>query len=277
MNTIQMYIIDTLSNMHVGSGEVNYGVIDNLIQRDPLTHLPNINASGLKGALREAFKGESFVGDLFGSEPKVKDEAKKAGNARFFEANLLSLPVRSDKVPYLMATSIDIIQGVKRNMEVFQCEGGEGIISEIDQFLNEIKGKDLPLVFDSGLQEAYVEELTLRAHYTEINVPGSIFKLLGRPLVILSHEQLFTLCDDNHLPVLARNNLEDGRSTNLWYEQVLPRYTRLYFMFMEGKSDSDNVTNFRKKLLSEVFQIGANASIGYGFCKIKDIMTPQNQ
>lgn len=48
-------------------------------------------------------------------------------------------------------------------------------------------------------------------------------------------------------------------------------------MFMEGKSDSDNVTNSRKKLLSEVFQIGANASIGYGFCKIKDIMTPQNQ
>ncbi|MFR3330306.1 MAG: type III-B CRISPR module RAMP protein Cmr4 [Odoribacter splanchnicus] len=277
MNTVKMYIIDTLSNMHVGSGEVNYGVIDNLIQRDPVTHLPNINASGLKGALREAFKGESFVGDLFGSEPKAKDDAKKAGNARFFEANLLSLPVRSDKVPYLMATSIDIIQALKRNMEVFQCQGGKEIISEIDQFLNGINKKNLPLVFDQSLQGAYVEELTVRAHYDNINIPASIFNLLGKPLVILSHEQLFTLCDDNHLPVLARNNLEDGRSTNLWYEQVLPRYTRLYFMFMEGKSDAKNVTNFHEKLLSEVFQIGANASIGYGFCKIKDIITPKNK
>ena len=39
--TTRMYVINTLSNMHVGSGEVNYGVIDNLIQRDSVTNLPN--------------------------------------------------------------------------------------------------------------------------------------------------------------------------------------------------------------------------------------------
>ena len=50
--TTRMYVINTLSNMHVGSGEVNYGVIDNLIQRDSVTNLPNINYSGLKGAIR---------------------------------------------------------------------------------------------------------------------------------------------------------------------------------------------------------------------------------
>ena len=37
--TTRMYVINTLSNMHVGSGEVNYGVIDNLIQRDSVTNL----------------------------------------------------------------------------------------------------------------------------------------------------------------------------------------------------------------------------------------------
>jgi len=65
--TTRMYVINTLSNMHVGSGEVNYGVIDNLIQRDSVTNLPNINSSGLKGAIREYFK-ENYSAVL----PKTK-------------------------------------------------------------------------------------------------------------------------------------------------------------------------------------------------------------
>ena len=59
-----MYVINTLSNMHVGSGEVNYGVIDNLIQRDSVTNLHNINSSGLNAAIREYFKeNENLVRD----------------------------------------------------------------------------------------------------------------------------------------------------------------------------------------------------------------------
>lgn len=102
--TTRMYVINTLSNMHVGSGEVNYGVIDNLIQRDSVTNLPNINSSGLKGAIREYFKeNENLVRELFGSAPK--DEKTLPGKVRFFEANLLSMPVRSDKVPFLMVSA----------------------------------------------------------------------------------------------------------------------------------------------------------------------------
>lgn len=66
--TTRMYVINTLSNMHVGSGEVNYGVIDNLIQRDSVTNLPNINSSGLKGAIREYFKENENLAVL----PKTK-------------------------------------------------------------------------------------------------------------------------------------------------------------------------------------------------------------
>ncbi|MFR6202929.1 MAG: type III-B CRISPR module RAMP protein Cmr4 [Bacteroides fragilis] len=116
--TTRMYVINTLSNMHVGSGEVNYGVIDNLIQRDSVTNLPNINSSGLKGAIREYFKeNENLVRELFGSAPK--DEKTLPGKVRFFEANLLSMPVRSDKVPFLMATSDEVLQELITKMKFF--------------------------------------------------------------------------------------------------------------------------------------------------------------
>ncbi|MDE5759515.1 MAG: hypothetical protein K2I11_00795, partial [Bacteroides sp.] len=74
----KMYVITTMSNLHVGSGEYNMGVIDNLVQRDVLNNYPNINSSSLKGALREYFESgvpaevltsdrKSFVKEVFGS------------------------------------------------------------------------------------------------------------------------------------------------------------------------------------------------------------------
>ncbi len=51
----ELYTIETLSNLHVGAGDINFGVIDNQVQRDSVTNLPNINSSSLKGAFREHF------------------------------------------------------------------------------------------------------------------------------------------------------------------------------------------------------------------------------
>jgi CRISPR-associated protein Cmr4 len=51
----ELYKITTLSNLHVGSGEINFDVIDNQVQRDAISNLPNINSSSLKGAFSENF------------------------------------------------------------------------------------------------------------------------------------------------------------------------------------------------------------------------------
>ena len=71
-----LYVITTMSNMHVGSGEYNTGVIDNLVQRDVINEYPNINSSSLKGAIREYFDScddieqkDDFVKTVFGSSP----------------------------------------------------------------------------------------------------------------------------------------------------------------------------------------------------------------
>lgn len=32
------YFIQCITNMHVGSGDANYGIVDKLVQRDPVTN-----------------------------------------------------------------------------------------------------------------------------------------------------------------------------------------------------------------------------------------------
>ena len=69
------------------------------------------------------------------------------------------------------------------------------------------------------------------------------------------------LCNDDNLPIIARNCLENGESTNLWYEQVLPAQSVLATIIQtNGKDDL-------KELENAIVQIGANATIGYGYCK----------
>lgn len=69
------------------------------------------------------------------------------------------------------------------------------------------------------------------------------------------------LCSDDSLPIIARNCLENGESVNLWYEQVLPSKSLLGVVIQtENETDLD-------ALNGKVVQIGANATIGYGYCK----------
>jgi CRISPR-associated protein Cmr4 len=77
--------------------------------------------------------------------------------------------------------------------------------------------------------------------------------------------------DDYNLPVIARNHLEDGTSTNLWYEQILPRETKLFFTVVYNDENLFKV--FEEAIIAHPVQIGANASVGYGFCKIEEIHT----
>ena len=230
----KLFKIEALSNLHVGSGEINYGLIDNLIQRDPITELPNINSSSLKGALREYFthlqktddnNKKWTVNQIFGSAPKADDSQRKQGSVRFFEAELVAIPVRDDNEPFILKTSDRIIANLKEKIIQF------GICTKAD------------------LSEDFLIEK------------------FGSPIK-LEHKEFKNLCKDEELPVISRNNLENGQSTNLWYEQVLPKKSLLCFIVM-GEGDSFDA--FSEKLDNAHVQIGANATIGYGYCLITKI------
>lgn len=274
--TVKMYIINTFSHMHVGSGEINFGLVDRLIQKDPVTTLPVIHASGLKGGIRERFKKEDFVEYIFGNDPK---DLKKniAGNIRFFDANLLSMPVRCNKVPYLMATSVHIIRDFIRKIDFFGYALNDADRQVFDRLAQQMekrfKSNTAPAVFDSNLKNALIEDLSATTECVPFEGIEKIKKLFGEPLVILPDRSFASLCDDEHLPIIARNNLNDGQSANLWYEQVLPRYSRLYFPIIHAcpEQQSELIKKFEKQLTGNYLQLGANASIGYGFCNIQEL------
>lgn len=262
-----IYQIEAISNLHAGSGEANEGVIDNLVQRDSVTGLPIVNASSLKGALREHFKGQDtrLIEYVFGSE--VNDKQKhQAGAYRFFDARLLAIPVRSDKVPYLMATSSLVLRDYLRDRMLF----GLPVAENLQQWVQQTP--DVAWVDNARYKDARIEDLEGQATYNKSLDGLSGFIGSGNDIgsVLLPDSDFKMLCDNGHLPVFARNYLNDGQSENLWYEQVLPRFSRLYFTVLVPDEDT-YFSQFNAHIIRSLVQIGANATVGYGYCRLTDI------
>ena len=120
MTKTTFFTITTLSNLHVGSGDQNFGVVDNLVQRDPITEIPMINSSSLKGAIRDHFdpKGENSkkIKIIFGHSDK--DEAN-AGEVKFMHANMLAMPVRSNTQMFFLATTPQILEDFIKSYKIF--------------------------------------------------------------------------------------------------------------------------------------------------------------
>lgn len=265
----KFFLIENLTPMHVGSGEANFGIVDNLVQRDVLTDYPTIHASSLKGALKEFFKEgigvekTGFIKYIFGEEGK---EQTYPGNVRFFESYLLALPLRAQKVPYVMALSKNSLMqlvGMMKNMK-----------KEYRKLIDFVQDLDETKTYANIDTE--VEDCNIEAN-TNMQV---LQELLEEEHIAILPEELFKEYL-KELPVIARNQLENGVSKNLFYEEVVPRKSRFFTLFsfptiLNGYDEKD-IANYTKEFLDTITQtellphIGANASIGYGVCRFKEI------
>lgn len=232
MNAI-VYEMKCLTNLHAGSGEANYSIIDNEVQRDPVTGYPTIFSSGIKGAIREYCKrhglSESCAEyiDMFGSEQGDVQNEKKAGTKpgylKFTQAHLYAFPKRAEAgdAAYQMTTT--------KTAE-----------NELADFLSIIGAQK-----DEKLCEA-----------------NSIGEDEFRKLM-------------NHLPVTARNQLNHGKSENLWYEEIVPHETVFWFAVLyDGGAKTDVLSAFDQNLLKDgkaIIQFGADASIGDGICLVSKL------
>lgn len=237
-----VFLITAKTNLHVGNesgGE--FSIIDKAIQRDPLTGLPCINSSSLKGAIKEYCVHVAQlpnVKDIFGSDVdkdgKVKPDTQK-GSAIFFDAKLLYLPQQDDKKLFHYVTTEEIVSMMNSRVNLF----AEGF---------------------------------------NYSVPPSI---ADRTVERLGEDDMVSRCHDDNLPIIARNVLENGESKNLWYEQVLPAETVLYTIIREefirenGEIKKDDET-LMKALDGKIVQIGAGATTGYGYCKFECIYSKED-
>lgn len=275
-NTTDLYVLTTLSNLHVGRGDSNYGIVDNEVQRDPTTNYPAIFASSLKGALREAFRKndsipDSDVIDIFGS--KVDEQEKlHPGSHIFYQGHLLSLPVRGEAHPFYHGVSPTLLSDLQELLET--------LLPQKDTLINRVTAARTEAGKVSTVQgpgnEAIDEFMATRMSndLDETFARLAESRLLPRPFALLPDKQFGQVVD--RLPVIARNQLKKGISKNLFYEEVVPRQSRFYF-FVERPQGDDTLHEFLtdKNMLNNRLQLGANATVGYGVCRVKRVASTQ--
>lgn len=243
-----IWIIQTETNLHVGNENTSsVGLIDKTIQRDVLTQIPCINASSLKGAMNEYATYELKMSPaeriaVFGVDKQKNMEDTMKGRCIFFDAQLLLLPVQDDNNLYRLVTSDEQIK------------------------------KFLSLTESMGINYNYNEFLDALC-----NIDKHFAKTQNH---ILKHKEFKELCEDDELPIIARNCL-DGKG-NLWYEQALPSKAIFGTILVseekaniitktankqEGDSTEIKLPETISKFNNKIIQIGANATIGYGFCR----------
>jgi len=265
-----LYTITTLTNLHAGSGDANFGIIDNQVQRDSITNFPNINSSSLKGAFREhftQFDANGMINYIFGPE-NTSDESHQTGAYSFFEAQLLTRPVRSNVKSHFNVTSKSIIKNLLQTIEDFKIDFDDEIKKELEKLLIIDVKKGSPVIFET-INDAYLEDVKAISNKLDIS---KLKEFLGDDLALFDDIELAEL----DLPVVARNALEDGISQNLWYEEFVPKKTKFFFCIgkptnKDAKDNEQKIEGFERRFDNEeIIQIGANKSIGYGFCKIKE-------
>lgn len=283
-----LFTITAQTNLHPGSGDANYGIIDKLVQRDPLTDLPVIHASSLKGAiLQHFFKQDEiivtneYIDKVFGgqnSESKrrgrTRRDGSKTGEFIFMQANLLSVPVRSNVRAFFRVSGSGVLSELRQHLlDVLYLREDDSLAKILATAAEESKDKAIVLE-QSCVGNHHLEDLK-NVNCTLSQATEGLDKLKellgGNNVIIVPDNQLRHLTDNHHLPVIARNHLENGQSTNLWYEQVLPRQTR--FAFTVLRPDTLTLaTDFDNRLTAQgLVQIGANATVGYGYCEIKPV------
>lgn len=111
---INVYKITCLTNMHVGSGDINYSIVDNEVMKDEILKTPIIPSSGIKGCLSSFCRKSNVLtkdenDKIFGKAQDSEDSNR--GHVKFMNAELFARPMRLTCVEgsFKLVTSLDLI------------------------------------------------------------------------------------------------------------------------------------------------------------------------
>jgi len=273
-----LYLIETLTNTNVGSGDANFGIVDNLIQKDPVTFLPVFHSSSIKGAIKEymeQYKDSELSGNDINNIFGEKED--NPGKVKFYEARLLTRPLRSTKKVYHNCTSPLAILDYLDALETF-CGNKE--VRGLKSFIQGLSFKEKIFLTFGNETDLEIEDYGDKEHEAVpigVTEKELIRKYIGAGNLAIFKDEIFSEICEQSLPVIARNQIgDDGTSKNLFYEEVLPRRSRLWFMLGTNEKEEIN-PEFEKILTSDLIQFGANASIGYGVTKMSLVVESKIQ
>ena len=263
-------IVET--SLHAGSGS-DLGIVDLPIQREKHTNYPKVEASGIKGAIREVLSTQPNLVQL-GLDLNITsvedDKYKKAidlafgpeqgdlhaGALGFTDARLLLFPVKSVKGVFAWVTCPVVLERFKHDLSI--CEPSivlDGSLPGKNQVSN---GCDLIINDNKIVLEEYTFEIektgdcqTLANWIGENILPSDEVynywrEKIKSSLVVLSDDDFrdfVTLSTE----VIARIKINQKTGTvekgALWYEEYLPADSILYSLALTSPIFQENNAN----------------------------------
>ncbi len=294
------------SPIHAGAG-TSLSTIDLPIQRERHTNWPHIQATGVKGALRELVRLESSKNNIrtskkLGDTPIDDEKLKKneheveemifgtdnytyggsdggkpsPGALSVSDAKLFAFPMRSNVFPFVWVTSPSILKRFFQDLS-YVGKKLESSFSIKDEGYQIIKGENLPS--EIILEEAVVKQDSTTTTVTNKNEIDEIiyyFSAINR--LILISDEMFDYCVScTEIQTQIAINHETGTAATgaLRYQELLPADTVLYSVITflrDGGLDNilklDGIKNYIKGSLDDKYlQIGGDITLGRGICK----------
>ena len=256
--------------LHAGSGS-DLGIIDLPIQREKHTDYPKIEASGLKGSIREIFDAQASKKEIelvFG--PEQGD--LHAGALGFTDARLLLFPVKSVKGVFAWVTCPAVLERFKQDLSICQpsirfvdAMPNADTVPNENQLLVKNEDNDKKIVLEEYTFPVTPDEkCDAVAQWIAENVLptdtsyGYWRDKMKQDLVVLSNDDFrdFVMLSTE---VIARTRIDSTtgtvKGTALWYEEYLPTDSILYslalttplFLKIQGKDDDEKREDEKKK------------------------------
>lgn len=308
-----MLFLNVVTPLHNGSGE-GLGVVDNPILRERATQFPIIQASSIKGVLRDAYeeKNSLDVVSLFGPAPSKGQE--NAGAISFGDGQILAFPVRSVKGCFAWVTSPlvlwrfyekicmvkleNIFPKLSKNIkEIYsnpnkakicpsgkdelcmQYSPGSGLSNQVQKIFLE----EFPIVCEESTKLQEIAEDIIEKVYD--NNDNFLKNEFTKKLVLLD-EDTFRYFITNATEIVPNIRIGNNGTTeegSLRYTEYLPSesimYSTLIFDKTRKKDSLLNATDVMKEFemnLPLFLQIGGNETTGKGIVKIS-LSTPSGK
>jgi CRISPR-associated protein Cmr4 len=292
----KVMFIYTETSLHAGSG-TSLGVIDLPIQREKYTDYPVLQASGIKGAVRDWFETSETnerekIDLIFG--PEFTGGEAYAGAATFTDGRLLLFPVRSLKGVFAYATSCLALNRLKRDLGIAKIPVSWTVPPEppSNQLLgiqgSSLKDDNAVVLEEYKFDFAENNDVKIIAKWLSDNAfsndPEYTFwkDKVKKDLVILPEDafkDFVKLSTEIQARIKINNKTKTVVSGALFYEEALTPDTLLYSVVMANDPFKDNkpddlkdakgVVDFIYQLNGNRTQFGGDTTIGKGIVNIR--------
>ena len=283
MLTKELFSICTfyaISPIHAGSG-ASTSAVDLPIQRERHTHWPHIQASGVKGAMRDHYR--KFAGEkqgqtinfIFGSD-KGNDADQEGfdgdhpGAISFSDAKLLAFPMRSNVAPFVWVTCPSVLKRLKNDLEFSGFPSFEGIPPLIGENAFKLSG-------------TFPEKVILEDAVVSVAEVATGFKFPeGFPdierLLLISDEMFdycVSYCTEIQTQIKISSETGTAEGGAMRYQELLPADTLMYSIVYYSRSaglkdlQAGTIQNHIEEVIKDFIQIGGDETLGRGICKIK--------